>query len=156
MQPLTPPAPPDTDLARLDQLAQLLDNRFRIPGTNIRFGLDAIIGLVPFAGDLVTLGLSGYLFLLMARRGAGPLILLRMLGNIAVDALVGAVPLIGDLFDIGYKANLRNINLLKGYYAEGRKRPHIGWSLGLFALILLGLAALVVWLIVRFLVFLFQ
>ena len=91
----------------------LLDSRFRIPGTNIRFGLDALLGLVPVAGDVVTLALSGYLFVLMARHGGGPLLLLRMAGNVALDALVGAIPLVGDLFDIGFKANVRNLDLLK-------------------------------------------
>ncbi len=150
MEPLPTPETADPHLARLDTLAYWLDNRFRIPGTNIRFGLDAIIGLVPVAGDVVGLGLSSYLFFIMARRGAGPLILLRMSGNFVLDAAVGTVPFLGDLFDFGYKANSRNVRLLKSYYAEGKKRPHIGWSIGLFALMFLLIIGSVIWLVGRF------
>lgn len=132
---------------RLDSLAQFLDNRFRIPGTNLRFGLDALIGLVPVAGDLVGLLLSTYLFTIMARRGAGPLIMLRMVFNFLADAAIGAIPFLGDLFDFGFKANTRNVLLLKNYYAEGKKRPHIGWSLALFSVLFLGVVGASVWLI---------
>ena len=150
MEPLPSPNPLERDLARLDTLAHWLDNRFRIPGTNIRFGLDAVIGLVPVAGDVAGLVLSGYLFVIMARRGAGPLILLRMSGNFVADAAVGAVPVLGDLFDFGFKANTRNVRLLKSYYAEEKERPHIGWSIGLFALMFVLLLAGIIWLIGRF------
>lgn len=148
MEPLTPTEQqPDNDLGRLDSLAQLLDNRFRIPGTNFRFGLDAIIGLVPMIGDFVGLALAGYLFTIMARRGAGPLVMLRMLFNVLADAAVGLIPFLGDLFDFGFKANTRNVMLLKDYYAEGKKRPHIGWSLAFFAVLLLAFAGGVIWLV---------
>lgn len=147
MEPLANDAPKDRDLARLDALAQFLDNRFRVPGTNLRFGLDAVIGLVPVAGDVVGLILSSYLFFIMARRGAGPLIMLRMVFNFLADAAVGAIPFLGDLFDFGFKANTRNVVLLKNYYAEGKKHPHIGWSLALFSVLFLGMVGASVWLI---------
>ncbi|MBL7775867.1 MAG: DUF4112 domain-containing protein [Saprospiraceae bacterium] len=125
-------------------LANLLDNRFRIPGTEVRFGLDALIGLVPYLGDIAGFAVSGILFSVMLRRGAGPLMLLRMMGNLVVDALVGAIPLLGDLFDIGYKANRRNVELLKNYYAEEGPKPKVRTSiLILFLLFLVFLAALV-------------
>ncbi|MBK6932952.1 MAG: DUF4112 domain-containing protein [Saprospirales bacterium] len=109
---------PDADLARLEALATLLDNQFRIPGTNVRFGLDGLIGLVPYLGDIAGFAVSGVLFSVMLKRGASPLILMRMMGNLALDAVVGAIPLLGDLFDFGYKANRRNVDLLRRYYAE--------------------------------------
>lgn len=125
----------DPDLARLETLATWLDNRFRIPGTNIRFGFDGLIGLIPYVGDLAGFAVSGLLFSVMLRRGAGPLLLLRMMGNFAIDTLVGAVPFLGDLFDFGFKANRRNVELLKNYYATDESRPSVRSSV-LFLLFL--------------------
>lgn len=140
----TPPAP-DPELARLDALAALLDNRFRIPGTEIRFGLDGLIGLVPYLGDMAGLVVSGILMRLMLKRGAGPILMLRMMGNFALDAVVGIVPLAGDLFDFGYKANRRNVDLLKQYYADGGTRPSAKWSLALLGILFFVLFALLIW-----------
>lgn len=134
---------PDPALARLDVLASLLDNRFRIPGTNIRFGLDGIIGLVPYVGDIAGFVVSGFLLHTMIRRGAGPFLMLRMMGNFVIDAVVGVVPLAGDLFDFGFKANRRNVNLLREYYASGEQKPNAKGSvlfLGiLFFILFIGL-----------------
>ena len=140
----TPPDP-DPELARLDALAALLDNRFRIPGTEIRFGLDGLIGLVPYLGDMAGLVVSGILMRLMLKRGAGPVLMLRMMGNFALDAVVGIVPLAGDLFDFGYKANRRNVDLLKQYYADGNARPSAKWSLALLGILFFVLFALLIW-----------
>lgn len=137
--------PPDPELARLDALAALLDNRFRIPGTEIRFGLDGLIGLVPYLGDMAGLVVSGILMRLMLKRGAGPVLMLRMMGNFALDAVVGIVPLAGDLFDFGYKANRRNVDLLKQYYADGNARPSAKWSLALLGILFFVLFALLIW-----------
>ncbi|MCU0346358.1 MAG: DUF4112 domain-containing protein [Saprospiraceae bacterium] len=104
----------------LDSMSDLLDSRFRIPGTDIRFGLDFLVGLVPYAGDLVTFAFSGVLVVSMARNGASGMVLLKMLGNILLDALVGSIPLLGDLFDLSFKANRRNYKLLKEHYHEGK------------------------------------
>jgi len=139
----TPPTAPD--LARLDALATLLDSRFRIPGTNMRFGLDGIIGLVPYAGDLAGFVMSGFLLRIMVRRGAGPVLMLQMLGNYTLDAVAGTIPVAGDLFDFGYKANRRNVNLLKKYYAEGKKRPSAGWSMALLGFLFTALFAAMIW-----------
>ena len=101
------------DLRRLDRLAQLLDSRFRIPGTGIRFGLDGIIGLVPGLGDLATLAPSAYLLVQANRLGASKATMLRMASNTGIDFAIGAVPLLGDIFDVGFKANNRNVALLR-------------------------------------------
>ena len=93
-------SPKHPDIERLSFLADLLDNRFQIPGTSIRFGLDAVIGLIPYAGDLLGLLVSGYLLLLLVRNGAGPLLILKMIGNYLLDAAVGAIPVLGDVFDM--------------------------------------------------------
>lgn len=102
-----------TELQRLDALADWLDSRFRLPGTNIRFGLDAILGLVPGVGDGALAIPAVYLILCAARLGAPKRVQLRMAFNVLIDLLVGAIPLVGDLFDVGFKANRRNIDLLK-------------------------------------------
>ena len=97
---------------RLQRVAWLLDAAFRIPGTQQRFGLDAIIGLIPGVGDALGALLSTYIIVEAARRGASVWMVTRMLGNVAVETLIGAIPLLGDLFDVVFKANMRNLALL--------------------------------------------
>lgn len=104
----------------LDSMTDLMDSRFRIPGTDIRFGLDFLIGLVPYAGDVFTFAFSGILVLTMARNGASGMVVVKMLGNILLDGLVGSIPLVGDIFDLGFKANRRNYHLLREHYHEGK------------------------------------
>lgn len=139
------PQPNDPDLARLDALAKILDDQFRIPGTNARFGLDGIIGLVPYLGDVAGFVVSGILMRTMLKRGAGPLLMLRMMGNFALDAITGIVPIVGDLFDFGFKANRRNVNLLKKYYADGKTKPSARWSIALLSILFFVLFALLIW-----------
>lgn len=109
-------------LARLDRYATLMDARFRVPGTRIRFGLDPIIGLLPGIGDALGLALSLYVVVEAIRLGVSRRVLFRMLRNVALEALVGVVPVLGDVFDIGFKANLRNATLLRNHI-EDRLRP---------------------------------
>lgn len=111
----------------LDKTADLLDNRFRIPGTEIRFGFDFLLGLIPYAGDIIGLTVSGVLVLVMARNGASGMVGLKMVGNILLDAMVGVFPVIGDLFDLGYKANRRNVRLLQQHYREGKHQGSAWW-----------------------------
>jgi hypothetical protein len=141
----TPTPPLDRDLERMRELAELLDNRFRIPGTDMRFGLDGIIGLIPGVGDVAGLAVSSYLFAVMVRKGAGPLVMLRMFVNMLVDAIVGAVPLFGDLFDFGYKANRRNVQMLLRYYDSDTPKPKAGTSLALLGVFLIALFILALW-----------
>lgn len=121
-------------------LARLLDSAIRIPGTNVRIGLDPILGLMPGLGDVAGAGLAGYTVLVAARLGAPRTVILRMLGNVAFDTIVGAVPLLGDLFDAGWKANTRNVALLERYLE--RPADTRAASRGLVALVLGGLALL--------------
>lgn len=100
-------------LRRLDSLSFLLDNAIRIPGTNARFGMDAVIGLVPGFGDAAGSLMSAYIVVQAARLGAPVPSLMRMLLNVGVEAVVGAVPFAGDLFDAAFKANARNVALLR-------------------------------------------
>ncbi len=126
----------------LDQLARVLDDIFQIPGTNIRFGLDAIIGLIPGVGDLVT-GMASFLIIFAAwERGLPRVTLARMVANVAIDTLVGSMPLVGDIFDAAWKANRKNYNLLLRVEQQpGRKATVQDWLF--LALMLLAIAALV-------------
>ncbi|RPJ77263.1 MAG: DUF4112 domain-containing protein [Acidobacteria bacterium] len=105
----------------LQRWAGILDSAFRIPGTQIRFGLDALIGLVPGAGDAVA-GLFSVAIVLQAARMHLPrIVIARMVLNSLLDLFVGAIPLVGDLFDVAWKANLRNVTLLDRHVREGRR-----------------------------------
>ena len=112
---LNRPASRAERIARLDALASLLDTAILIPGTNVRFGLDAVIGLVPGIGDAITTVLSLYIVKEARALGAPRHVILRMLGNVALDGVVGAVPLAGDLFDVMWRANKRNMKLLRDW-----------------------------------------
>jgi hypothetical protein len=100
-------------LERLERLSILLDTALFIPGTNIRFGADAVIGLVPGIGDAITTALSAYLVYEAYRLGAPSHVLARMIANVAFDGVVGAVPLAGDVLDVLFRANRRNVRLLR-------------------------------------------
>lgn len=104
----------------LDTMSDLMDSRFRIPGTDIRFGVDFLVGLVPYAGDVVTFAFSGLLVTSMARKGVSGMVVMKMLGNILLDTLVGSIPVLGDIFDLAFKANRRNYKLLQEHYQEGK------------------------------------
>jgi hypothetical protein len=109
-------------LQRLEALADWLDSRWRLPGTNFRFGLDSVVGLIPGAGDAVMSAVSGWIVIEALRAGARKRTIARMLGNIGIDFAVGAVPLVGDLFDASFKANRRNVSLLTRALREGKTR----------------------------------
>jgi hypothetical protein len=100
-------------LERIQRLSRLLDSRFGIPGTNVRFGLDGLIGLIPGIGDVLTNSVSGYIILEAARAGASKGALIKMTINVIIDFVVGMIPILGDLFDVAFKANLRNIKVLE-------------------------------------------
>ena len=121
------------DLEWVDSWSRLLDTWFQIPGTKIRFGADFLIGLVPGAGDLLSLGLSGLLIATMAKNGASVQLVVRMLFNVLLDSLVGAIPILGDVFDLFYKANYRNLQLMREYYDVGKHRGSV-WPLVGFVL----------------------
>ena len=143
---LSPPG-----LRRLRVLARVMDSSIRIPGTDFRFGLDAIIGLVPGLGDVLGAVVSGYIVFESARVGASRGTLLRMLANIGIEALVGAVPALGDLFDAAYRANDRNVRLLEDevdHPAQVTRRNRlvlVGAGIGILTVVG-GLAALSIWL----------
>jgi hypothetical protein len=110
-----------TDISDLRQLADWLDTRFVVPGTGIRFGLDALIGLVPGIGDLITTALGGYILVRAHELGAPKWLLARMGLNLAIDSIIGAVPLFGDLFDIAFRSHKRNVTLLLNWLERRRQ-----------------------------------
>lgn len=128
--------------ARLQRLAWLLDSSIPIPGTSFSVGLDALIGLFPFVGDLVGVLLSGYIIKEAAALGASKSVLARMTFNVALEGLVGMIPLAGDLFDAAFKANQRNVRLLNAYLDRPSRTRRVS---RLFVLgVVLGLALLFV------------
>jgi len=143
------------ELAWIDTAAGILDNRYRIPGTNIRFGVDFLIGLIPYIGDVVGFSISGLLVVVMARKGASGLALAKMVGNVFIDGALGTIPLLGDLFDLRYRANLRNLKLLKEHYSEG-KHQGSAWPVVIFImLVLFAIAALSIWVVWKGLAWMF-
>ncbi|MGL4810771.1 MAG: DUF4112 domain-containing protein [Beijerinckiaceae bacterium] len=110
-------------LDKLDRIARLMDAAIVIPGINRRAGLDAILGLIPGIGDFAGGAVSAYLVFEARRIGAPPALLARMIGNVAIDAAVGVVPGIGDLFDVAFKANVRNVALLRDHFARHGQGP---------------------------------
>lgn len=103
----------------LEQLARLMDSQFVIPGLGIRFGADALIGLLPGVGDFAGGIVSLYILQSAAQQGISRVTIVRMALNLVIDILLGAIPFLGDLFDIGYKANNRNVALLKRHVEAG-------------------------------------
>jgi hypothetical protein len=106
---------------RLNRLAWLLDSSIPIPGTRFSVGIDALIGLVPFIGDIAGVLLSSTILIEAARLGAGRSVLARMALNVAVEGLAGVVPFAGDVFDAAWKANQRNVRLLNQWLDQPQR-----------------------------------
>ena len=121
VEPRSRTTPRDEALAlNLERLAWLMDRAVGIPGTRIRFGLDALLGLLPVGGDVLTGVVQAALVLVALHHYRVPKsIALRMMGNVVLDIAVGSIPLLGDLFDVAFKANTRNLRLLEPYRAQG-------------------------------------
>jgi hypothetical protein len=113
-------ADPLTRLNRLRRLAWLIDGAFALPGTNFRFGLNSLIGLVPVGGDAILGALSLYIVYEAAQLGLPKYKLARMLANVGIEVLGGSIPVLGDLFDMTLKANLRNLAIIE-QHMRGRQ-----------------------------------
>lgn len=140
---LAPQAPPKT--ADVERLARWMDDLLAIPGLRLRFGLDALLGLLPGVGDTATAMASMYILSAAHRHGVPRVTLARMALNVAIDALVGAIPLAGDAFDLYFKANRRNVELLKRHVDAGPTAVRkLRRSDGLFVgLLMVGIVALI-------------
>ena len=143
----------------LDQLSRWMDGLFRIPGTGWRFGLDAIVGLIPGVGDTVSTLAGFYILAAGVRYRVSKVTLLRMGLNIGVDYVFGAIPIIGDLFDAAWKSNQKNVALLRERATVNASDAHRGrlsdWLfVGFLMLCLLALlvgSITILWFILRFL-----
>jgi hypothetical protein len=148
--------PQSTDRNRIlfaSFLADLLDQRFTIPGTSIRVGLDPILGLIPGIGDALANIAGSAILLIAAQFNVPKIILIRMGLNVAGNALIGAIPIIGDIFSIWFRSNARNADLLERYAATGTRRAGLNdwlFVIGIIAavvLIVVGTIVSIVWLI---------
>lgn len=133
-------------------LAHWLDDRFTIPGTNIRFGLDPVISLIPGAGDWLAGMASSYFLVLGVREDVPASVLGRMGVNIILDVVIGSVPLLGDIFDVGWKANTKNAKLLEKYRSDaaGTEKQSKGvlWGVAILMVVLIvAVLGLLAWVI---------
>ena len=130
-------------LEALRRLQRLLDQAFRVPGTGVRFGWDAIAGLVPWAGDVLTALLGGAILVHAHQTRVPGVVQMRMLINLAIDLFIGVVPFAGDVADVFWKANTKNMALLDRH-AGGPRPPSRGdwWFVGLIIGAIAALAAL--------------
>ncbi len=123
-----------------ERLVMLLDDFLRIPGTDIKIGLDPILGLIPGVGDLVT-GTSSIALLLLALKERTPTLAIgRMIANIGIDTFVGSIPIVGDAFDFVYRSNRQNLEIIRKYKDDPKAEPTtadkalVGIGIGLVAL----------------------
>jgi hypothetical protein len=139
---------PRSAINHLDALSHLLDRAFRVPGTNWRFGLDAVIGLIPGLGDVIGALVGAYSLWIARQLGAPASVQGRMVMNLALDGLIGLVPLAGDLFDFAFKAHSRNHALLSRWLQTPHRTRRSSWVvLALGALVLLALFGAAAWLL---------
>lgn len=143
----------ETDAVRLAKfLAELLDQRFTIPGTSIRIGLDPIISLIPGIGDLLANLTGSVILVIAAQLGVPKIVLVRMGINIAINTVIGAVPIFGDIVSIWFRSNVKNVDLLERSLGRQTKRASVNDWLFVIALIvallvlLVGIVFAAVWL----------
>lgn len=147
-----PRGAPDSRSAirHLGVLSHLLDRAFRVPGTNWRFGIDSIIGLIPGLGDIIGSLVGGYSLWIARQLGAPASVQARMLMNLVLDGVIGLVPLAGDLFDFAFKAHSRNYALLSRWLQTPHETRRSSWLvLAGGALLLLALLGAATWLLVK-------
>jgi uncharacterized protein DUF4112 len=130
--------PPNDDLRLFRTWADLLDSYFRVPGTNIRFGIDPILSLIPVIGELASPVFTVALFNQARRQRVPRIVMLRMALNALLDALIGAIPFVGNVLDVFWRANKANLALLERH--AGRGHPS---RAGDYVFVLVIVAALV-------------
>jgi hypothetical protein len=139
------PVPAGT-VPQLEQLAWLLDSSIEVPGIRFRIGLDSLLGLIPFLGDIMGAAISTYILWVASKMGVPRVTLLRMTLNVALEAAVGVVPFLGDLFDMAWKANTRNVEILKAHLRDPSRARRSDWFFTIVLLLaLLCLMALFYW-----------
>jgi hypothetical protein len=130
------------DRARqIDQLrrwSRLMDSAYRVPGTQVRFGWDPVVGLVPGLGDFATASFSALILYRAFRLGVPRVVLIRMVLNILIDLVAGAVPLVGDLFDVAWRSNSMNFALLERHEQASIRPTSADWAVVLLAFVVVG------------------
>lgn len=129
------------ELAWIDKTSTALDDIFKIPATDFRFGLDPLIGLIPVVGDFVGFAISASMVVAIVRHGVSLSVLIKILGNITFDYLIGLFPFLGDFLDAAYKSNRRNVDILKEYYTSGKhseSSKYVVWFAAIGFLVLLA------------------
>lgn len=134
------------ELLWIGRLTRLMDNKFRFPGTQFRFGLDPLFGLVPVLGDIISLCVSALMVMAMVRHGISSKVVILMLLNIAIDFLLGFIPFIGDAADFLNKANTRNYRLMQAYYKEGEHKGSGWWIVWVILIFIIAMIIGLVWL----------
>ena len=130
----------------LEALAWLLDSSIPIPGMRMRIGLDALLGLIPGLGDIAGTLLSAFILVQSARLGIPRVTLMRMGFNVLVDSALGIIPFAGDIFDFAWKANQRNVDLLRAHIDDPQRAKRGDWAFAaLFILAVVALAGLIGW-----------
>lgn len=121
------------DFKFVEKVAWLMDDKYVIPGTRFRFGLDPIINLFPFVGDVIGYAISMSLVMIMWKNGVSGKVIIKMILNVFVDAILGGIPFLGKILDFTFKANARNVRLLRSHYFDGK---HQGSGVGILIFIL--------------------
>jgi hypothetical protein len=135
----TDPVPDTTSDEQLNYIATWLDDRYEIPGTGIRFGLDALVGWIPGIGDAMTAFASMFIVFAAWKRGASRITVMRMMLNLTIENAFGAIPIVGDFAHIAWKANRRNYNLLIRDQQSLRRHHWQDWVFVIGACLLIGL-----------------
>lgn len=129
------------DFEFVDRMVSLLDTKYRLPGTKFRFGLDPILGLIPWVGDATTFFIQSILAAYMLKYGASGKVAIKMFLNVLIDTILGSIPIIGQIGDFFYKANVKNVKLLKEHYKDGK---HQGSGKGIIIVLLLLMVLFVI------------
>ena len=125
------------DLVNLRRFAELMDNAFTFPGTTKRFGIDAVLGLIPGIGDVLGAAMSMWIVAGAFRHRVPFTVILRILWNVLLDLLVGMIPVLGDLFDVAFKENLKNVDLI--VETRDASQPPRSWGFFLIPLVAVGI-----------------
>ena len=141
-----PQGNPQTPIQHLEVLAWVLDSSIPVPGTRLRIGLESLIGLVPVIGDVIGVAISSYILVLAARQGVPRVTLLRMGFNVTLEGVVGLIPVAGDLFDFAWKANTKNVALLRAHTENPSRARKTDWLFaGVFLISIVAVLVLLGW-----------
>ena len=124
-------------LLRLKLLSKRLDDSIKIPGTNQKFGIDAIVGIIPILGDFIGVIFSVYIMYSGIKMGVSSKIVKKMAANIAIEFIIGSIPIIGDIFDALWKANKRNVELIEEATIENQENYNLNYLITASLIILI-------------------